>query len=262
MAAIAPRLGAFLLAAALLHAGAAEEAQDAIRKAADALRDQKAGAFWAAFDPAMPGYNALQSTSSALLHQGPAESIIEIKTNEGDDHARTFALDWRMTITQSEGSSATTTRHQTVTCKLERRDGGWKIVQFAPLDLFQPSHAGEAWDVVSGAAAALADPPDDSPVSPAGFLRAFDPKMPDYEKLREGLAALAARGAIEPVVELIGNEGDDRVRHVEVDWTLRVVGVQSGIQQVGRQRHVKLRLEWEGNRWRITSVDPLAFFAP
>ena len=254
----APRLIALavIFASGLLG----QDSGDVIQRAAEALRGQKAAALWILFDPAMPGYKKMQSESGALLGQGRVESTIEIRKDEGDDRGRRLEIDWRMRIEQGEGVLAITERHSAVTCRLAHKDGGWKIVEFAPLELFAPTHAAEAWEEIAGAAEWLTSPPDDAPVNPSRFLALFDPAMPGYDRLRAGVNSLARRGAIEIAVDQVSNDGDDRQRTLVVDWTLRVVDVQTRIDQLQKEQHVKLRMAWQGSRWRMVALDPIDFF--
>ena len=253
---------ALLFCAICLRADSVVETYGVIRKAADALRSHNAAALWLLFDPKMPGYAALRSASGALIRSSDIDSVVDFRKNDGDDHSRVLEMDWRLDITQTERVGAVTHRRRIVTCRLEQEGEAWRIVSFEPVDFFAPTHAAEAWDEIAAAAAALTSPPDDAPVSPSLFLRDFDVKMPGYADLRAGITALARRGAIESSVELSANEGDDAGRKVEVDWTLDVTDPQSGQKLLRKEERVKFAMEWEGKRWRIASVEPIAFFAP
>jgi len=256
-------LSTLALLALTLRADSAQDGADVIRKAAAALRERNAAALWLLFDAKMPGYANFRKDSGSLVREAEIDSTVDFVKNEGDDRARSMELDWLMQITQTERVISTTARHQKVTCKLERKSDGWKIVSFTPADFFAPTHAAQVWDAISNAAIALNSQEDDrSPVNPSLFLAAFDPKMPDYQKLVEGISGLLRRGPIESSMELIRNEGDDHVRTVEVDWSMQVLNSDTSISIIRKDQRVKLQMEWQGKRWRITSLDPLAFFAP
>jgi hypothetical protein len=246
--------------AAGLRADSAQDASDLFRKAADALERRKPAALWLLFDPAMPGYARMRIDSSALLEVAEVESAIDIVKNEGDDSSRNVELDWRMTIMQQERGASTTQRHATVKCRLEQHDGAWRIASFAPAEFFAPTHAVEAWESVTRAAAALNRGPDREPADPASFLSLFDPRVPGYEKLRDGITGLLRRGDVESSIDLASSDGDDRERTLDVDWALQVLDEDTGIAAIHKQQHVKLRMEWQGKRWRVTAVDPLEFF--
>jgi hypothetical protein len=254
------------LCAAAFQASSADEVADVFRKAALALRDRKPAALWVLFDPKMPGYSRLRSDSGALLGAAEVRSNIEILRNDGGDRHRTIEADWRISILQNERTGSATERTAKVEARLEKNGANWTIVSFAPTGFFAPVHGGDAWDVISAAASALDRPLNlDETIpetDPAMFLQAFDPAMPGYEKLRAGVIGLLRRGPVESSVELISNEGDDRVRTLEVDWTLQVLEDATGLSTLHKQQRVRIRMEHRGKRWRIVEISPLDFFAP
>ncbi len=234
--------------------------EDLFRKLAVALSDGKPAALWLLFDPSMPGYKQFRATSGALLQQAQAQAAISILKDEGDDRGRNLELDWRMEIVQTEGYTSTTERNATVKCRLENRDGNWRIVSFAPLNLFAPVHAGEAWDALVNAVATLKRP-QDSPATTSWFFQSVDPAMPGIETLRAGLDGLLRRGDLESTLDLISNEGDDQVLKLDVDWDLQVDDPNTGIAAIHKERHIQVRMVWQGKRWRIAGIEPLDFFS-
>jgi hypothetical protein len=44
------------------------------------------------------------------------------------------------------------------------------------------------------------------------FLKAFDPAMPGYAKLRENVTGLIAQGDVQSLIDPLEDEGDDRRR--------------------------------------------------
>src|ERR1700732_2299035 len=54
------------------------------------------------------------------------------------------------------------------------------------------------------------------------FLEQFDPKMPQYEKLRDEILDLfAAVQEIGSTIDVVTDEGDDSRRVLELDWLLK-----------------------------------------
>ena len=257
---------ALLLLAGILSASAEDEVTDTIRRAAEALRDRNAAALWLLFDPKMTGYARMRSDSGALLADAEVQSNIEITKNEGGDTNRQVVLDWRLEILRGERIGSATERRAKVECRLDKRDGKWRIVQFAPADFFAPPRGPDAWYVLSAAASALNRPLNldetQNENDPTFFLRAFDKSMPGYEKLRLGVTALMRRGPVESSIELVRNEGNDRTRTLEIDWTLQVLDERSGLAVIHREQRVQCRMEWTGKEWRVESISPLEFFTP
>jgi hypothetical protein len=94
------------------------------------------------------------------------------------------------------------------------------------------------------------------------FLAAFDPGMPGYPALRSNVTALIAQGDIESSIAPVENQGDAARRTVEWQWTLRIRRGQDATNGVLREQTVKATVEKRGAKWRVTQLDPIAFFAP
>lgn len=247
-------------ARAAAPADPAAAAEETVSKAASALRDRKAAAFWLLFDRTMPGYQRLRQDSDALLEVGHVESTIRMEKNEGDDRARNLQLDWQMEIVQEEDVPGTTRRAATVKCRLELREGDWRIVSFDPIGLFAPIHAAEAWRALTDAASALMRRSDYVPRDPTWFLSLFDPRMPGYQDLVNGITALLRLGDVNSSISLVSSDGDDQHRTLVVDWELDVVDAGTKTQVLDRRQNVTLRMEWQGKHWRVVAAEPLAFF--
>lgn len=125
--------------------------------------------------------------------------------------------------------------------------------------------ADDVWELLASAARALCEatalePPNRGNAAP--FLSYFDRKMPGYETLRENVTNLVAQADLQASLEPVRNEGDDRARDVDLDWTMRITSLVQGMTSTERRQVVKCRLEKQGKKWRIVSIAPLAFFAP
>ena len=116
--------------------------------------------------------------------------------------------------------------------------------------------AQEVLDLFTGVAASL------SAGNVARFLSAFDPAMPGYAKLRENVTALAAQGELQSFIDPVASEGTQSERTVEWKWTLRIQRGQEATPNLLREQTVKCRVEKRAGKWRITQLDPVAFFAP
>ena len=247
-------------ARAAAPADSAAAAEATIDKAAGALREGKPAAFWLLFDRAMPGYSRLRQESEALLRAARVESTIHIRKNGGDDRARNLELDWQMDIVQQQDVPSSTRRQAYVKCRLEPREGAWRIVSFEPAGFFGPTRAADAWRAVTDAAAALVRRSDYVPTDPTWFLSLFDRKMPGYQGFVNSITALLRRGEVNSSIALVSDDGDDQRRTLVVDWDLEVIDVGTATAAIQRQQQVKLQMEWQGKNWRVVALDPLAFF--
>ena len=114
----------------------------------------------------------------------------------------------------------------------------------------------EVLDLVADAAGSL------SAVDAARFLRAFDPRMPGLARLKENVAGLLALGDVQSLIEPLEDEGDDRRRAAQFQWTLRLQRGEAATNWVRREQVVKIKAEKQGGKWRIVEIEPIEFFAP
>lgn len=116
--------------------------------------------------------------------------------------------------------------------------------------------AAETWDVVATMAAALAEPND------AGFMKPIAKSFDQHDKVERQVRALVLANSITSSVSTLANEGDDKQRTLEVDWYLEIQPQSAGASALQRRESVKLTLIKTGKRWMVTSLEPIAFFAP
>ena len=114
----------------------------------------------------------------------------------------------------------------------------------------------EVADLITAAVSGL------SAGKPEVFLEAFDPAMPEFEKLRAAVVGLAAQAELSCSLEVVSNEGDDAARTLELDWILRIDRKDDAAGSTRRQRTVQCQLRKSGRKWRIVSFEPLELFAP
>ena len=116
--------------------------------------------------------------------------------------------------------------------------------------------AQEVLDLVADAAASL------SAGSVPRFLKAFDPAMQGYAKLRENVTGLVALGDVQSLIDPLEDEGDDRRRTVQFRWTLRLQRGEQSASFTRREQVVKCKVEKQRGKWRIVGLEPIDFFAP
>lgn len=132
-----------------------------------------------------------------------------------------------------------------------------RTLLFASLAFRLRADAGaEVWTLFGWLSSALSED------RPNQFVEALDPAMPGYETLRENITGLLREADVESSLEFLSNEGDEHSRTLEVDWTLRITGKEGSAGRVRREEHVKCVVKKTGRRWRITLLEPAAFFAP
>ena len=98
--------------------------------------------------------------------------------------------------------------------------------------------------------------------NPAGFMKAFDKNMPDYDKLAGYVDGLIREAEVSASIEPIKDEGDDVKRSVDLDWTLQIRSRQMAGPMVERHQAVHVELAKQKKHWRIVSFTPVDLFAP
>ena len=110
-------------------------------------------------------------------------------------------------------------------------------------------------EVFRGASEALANLDADA------FLDQFDPKMPQFDKLRDEIRDLIGTAQeIGSTIDVISDEGvihedEAQKRMLELDWLLKIDNDEP------RRQIVKCQVEKQGKKWRITALEPVEFFA-
>src|SRR6266699_2150732 len=84
----------------------AQEVWDLLTQVASALSERNPQAVLDGFDRAMPDYEKLRISVSALLRNAEVESSIELESDEGDGETRSVELDWLLKIIPEQEATA------------------------------------------------------------------------------------------------------------------------------------------------------------
>jgi hypothetical protein len=115
----------------------------------------------------------------------------------------------------------------------------------------QPDLPKDVLDLFRTAAEALADK------DAAGFMGKFDSKMPGYTLLRDEVIELLDHSDVGSQWEVVTYEGGEApMRTLQLDWTLEIN------QDQPRRQILKFRIERQGKKWKIVSLEPIEFFKP
>jgi hypothetical protein len=128
-----------------------------------------------------------------------------------------------------------------------------RLILLLPLILFQPPAETTPKDVQN----LIRETAEDlSNTDTSAFLNHFDPKMPGYETLHYEVEGLLARAPVISTIEIVTDAGDNQRREMQLDWILSVETDRP------RRQIVKVRIERQGKKWKITALDPVEFFTP
>jgi hypothetical protein len=116
--------------------------------------------------------------------------------------------------------------------------------------------AADVWDLLSHVAGALSEG------NVVEFLKAFDHSMPGYSTLEANVTALVRDYQVGSSIEPITEEGNSRARTLDLDWFLELVEQEDNTNVTRRREKVRCRVAKMGKKWKIVSLEPLAFFAP
>lgn len=114
----------------------------------------------------------------------------------------------------------------------------------------------EIWDLLTQVASAL------SRGNLTEFLDGFDRSLPGYQTLEANAAALLREYEVQSSIEVLNEETSGAARTVELDWFLQLEEQRDAGAVTRRRERVHCRLEKRGKKWKITGIEPLAFFAP
>ena len=94
------------------------------------------------------------------------------------------------------------------------------------------------------------------------FLDHVDHAMPDYGTLEKYILALAAQDEVMSSIDLLKEEGDDRIQTAELDWFLQIRSREQSGPRERRRQIVRCRLERTKKKWKVMAVEPVSFFVP
>jgi hypothetical protein len=114
----------------------------------------------------------------------------------------------------------------------------------------------EIWDLLTQVASAL------SRGNLTEFLDSFDRSLPGYQTLEANARALLGEYEVQSSIEVLNEETSGAARTVELDWFLQLEEQRDAGAVTRRRERVHCRLEKRGKKWKITGIEPLAFFAP
>jgi hypothetical protein len=124
--------------AARLGADSAQQVWDLFESMASALSEANAIVFMNAFDPAMPGCEALRADVTALLREAEVQCSIDLVEEAGDDRSRAVELDWLLHIVDRQDGAVAERRQERVKCRVEKSGKKWRLASLDPLQFFAP----------------------------------------------------------------------------------------------------------------------------
>jgi hypothetical protein len=90
-----------------------------------------------AFDKSFPAYEKLRGYFSGLTSAFQLTSQLEVTAEQDSSEEATMTIEWTLTLTDAQTGSATN-RNATIQVRLVPKGGKWKIVEFSPIELFDP----------------------------------------------------------------------------------------------------------------------------
>ena len=90
--------------------------------------------------------------------------------------------------------------------------------------------------------------------NPSEFLDHFDRNMVGYATLRDEIESLLSAAEVGSAIEIVTDEGDDQKRTLELDWVLEITDQQP------KRAILKCTIARQGQKWKITALDPIEFF--
>jgi hypothetical protein len=78
--------------------------------------------------------------------------------------------------------------------------------------------------------------------------------MPGYAEFSGQIEAMVGAGEVSTTIDFVNQQGDDKKRTLDLDWSLQFEGERP------KRAVVKCTIERRGKKWKITSIGPMEFF--
>jgi hypothetical protein len=127
-------VGLLVLAATALRA---ETPRERVSYVASALTAGNASDAMTPFDRSVADYEKLRGYFSGLTNAYQLTNQLEITEEEDSSETAMLTLEWTLTMVNEQTGYARN-RNSTVHVRLEMRHGKWMILEFSPLELFDP----------------------------------------------------------------------------------------------------------------------------
>ena len=115
----------------------ADDVLSRINYVATALSDGNASDAMTPFDKSFANYSKLLNYFAGLTGGWQVFSDVDVLDRQDTDSGSTLTVDWTITLT-NQSTFETERRRGQVRAVLAREKGKWKIVDFSPVDLFNP----------------------------------------------------------------------------------------------------------------------------
>jgi hypothetical protein len=131
------RVALLLVFAAALAAQQSKAIYHEVSQVATALTSGNPSDAMTPFDKSFAGYDQLRDYFIALSNVYQTMNEIEIMEQEIGENDATLKIQWTLTLT-SLADGISQTRSEEVTVKLHQKKYQWRIVDFSPIELFNP----------------------------------------------------------------------------------------------------------------------------
>jgi hypothetical protein len=120
-----------------LHAARPRDVLATINYVATALASDNAVDAMAPFDKSFANYAKLRDYFSGLTESSQLVNEVDLTDEQDSDTQSSVTVDWTLTLT-NKTTLQTERRSGEIHIRLTLRGGKWKIVDFSPIDLFNP----------------------------------------------------------------------------------------------------------------------------
>lgn len=93
------------------------------------------------------------------------------------------------------------------------------------------------------------------------FIRQFEPSMPSIAVLRSNVEALVEQADVVSSIDFVGERDEEPGKLVQADWAMTVQSRGASGTTERRRQVLTVRLHKVGKGWKITSLQPIEFFA-
>jgi len=143
MAAIGRRHYVALLTAGLLfpllgRSDQASNLRDLIQQIATSLTDENPVDAMGPFSRSFNNYEKLRDYFEGLTGSYQIVNVVTVVDEQDDPGQTTATLSWTLTLSDKTNPGAQDSRHREIHVRLVREKKRWQIVEFSPVELFDP----------------------------------------------------------------------------------------------------------------------------
>lgn len=127
-----------LLFPALVHSDQASDLRNMLQRIATGLSDENPADALKPFDRSFGSYDKLRDYFDGLTASYQITNEVSVADEQDSSDQTTATVDWTITLGDKTNPGVQDSRYRQIHVRMVREKKHWKIVEFSPIDLFNP----------------------------------------------------------------------------------------------------------------------------